>query len=623
MGGFGVYALANAWLFALLAPLVLFYFLKLKRPRMEVPSLVLWRQVLADRRVNSPFQKFKRNILLLLQILLLLLLATAALQPFLRRRPSKALRVPVLIDCSASMAALDAPGGSSRLDAAKKKAGEMIDALLPDQKLCLISFSGGARRRTDFTDNKRVLREALDQIKVEDVRSDIEDAMRMTQALARSVAFKEVILLSDGNFPSRAHFQLSFDLNYQRVPKAGPNFGVTSLNARRWAEGDWDVFALIEGSAEAEGSVSVQVTRDGVPLGTEEALLTAGGEQRIMFRVSGERACELEVRLIPEGADSLASDNVAYLNLPALRPLQIFVSPNLDAYAHALRALEGVLVETEPEAGAYDLVVTDRTEDLNMEAGTRFCVGVVPTEIGAALTVAKEQSVVVDWDRASALLQHVELAELAILDQPRSAEGITESDYENAGYEVIVWGDRGPLLLRNRSGNRLSYFLLFHSDRSTLPYRVGFPVLVSNLVQVALRETGLAEVQGRRTGTLGELVLGPQRHYTVDAPDGTAYRTRSDLNGVLAAVPAPAVGYYTVSEGGSEKARVGAALLTSSETSLAGVEQITFAEELSVAASSKELRTDRPLWMLLSVLAFCLLLGEWWYFQRGAGGGTG
>ena len=43
-------ALASAWLFALLVPLIIFYFLKLKRPRQTVSSLVLWRQVLSDHR---------------------------------------------------------------------------------------------------------------------------------------------------------------------------------------------------------------------------------------------------------------------------------------------------------------------------------------------------------------------------------------------------------------------------------------------------------------------------------------------------------------------------------------------------------------------------------------------
>ena len=74
MSPFGFTALSGAWLFLLIPPLVIFYFLKLKRPRIEIPSLVLWQQVLQDSRVNSPFQRFKRNLLLFLQLLLLLLL---------------------------------------------------------------------------------------------------------------------------------------------------------------------------------------------------------------------------------------------------------------------------------------------------------------------------------------------------------------------------------------------------------------------------------------------------------------------------------------------------------------------------------------------------------------------
>ena len=84
MGAVNFISLSSAWLFALLIPLILFYFLKLKRPRQVISSLALWRQVLSDQRVNSPFQRFKRNLLLLLQILLLVLLVLLALVVLVR-----------------------------------------------------------------------------------------------------------------------------------------------------------------------------------------------------------------------------------------------------------------------------------------------------------------------------------------------------------------------------------------------------------------------------------------------------------------------------------------------------------------------------------------------------------
>ena len=106
MSGFGFFSLGWAWLGLLILPLVAFYFLKLKRPRVNVPSLVLWQQVLNDHRVNSPFQRFKRNLLLLLQVILLVLIVFGAMQPFWRGRAERVQRIPVLLDCSASMAAL-------------------------------------------------------------------------------------------------------------------------------------------------------------------------------------------------------------------------------------------------------------------------------------------------------------------------------------------------------------------------------------------------------------------------------------------------------------------------------------------------------------------------------------
>jgi hypothetical protein len=504
--------------------------------------------------VNSPFQRFKRNLLLLLQVLLLTLLVIAAMQPFWRGRSARVRRIPVLMDCSASMAALDKPHGSSRIDAAKRMVREMIDGLLPDQQLCLISLSRTARKRSDFTNDKRVLREALDEIAVEDVPSDIEDALRMTQGLAQSTEFEKVFLFSDGNLPARAHFDLCFALDYQQLPPAGPNLGITSLNARRTAEGDWDVFVLVEGSAEAEGPATVELTQDAHVTATEHISVGRGKAERMVFQVQGGKPSSVTVSLSPSGFDSLSSDNVAFLDLPAVRPLQVYAPTSLGAYRHALSAFKDLGLHSEDdESGlhaAYDLVVTDRTGDFAIEGKTCCYVGLIPDDLQALVSVGQEGAGVVDWRRSSPLLQHVELGDLAILDEPRSHEGVSEHDYENLGYEVLIHGDRGPLLLQKRAGDRLLFYFLLHTDRSTLPYRIGFPVLVANLVQMAMDQAGLAEAHSIRSGVLPDLLVEPNRAYEIKGPDGRTRAAQSNEAGMLSGIPAPQVGYYTVFEGG-------------------------------------------------------------------------
>ncbi len=562
-------ALSSAWLLLLTIPLVVFYFLKLRRPRHVIPSLVLWRQVLADQRVNSPFQRFKRNILLLLQLLLLLLLVLAAMQPVLRHATSAATRLPVLIDVSASMAALDKPGGQSRLDAAKARVRELIDNLPPDQQVSLIAFAKTARRLTAFTNSKSELREALAALQVEDVPGDLDEALRLAQALGRSETFDRVWLLSDGNFPARTQFELSFNVEFQRVAPGGSNFGLTACNARRDLAGAWEVFIQLAGSAEAESTTgTVELRQNGTLVGSERVTLAKGSAPRLSFRLTSREAAEVEARYIPEGFDSLASDNSASLHLPAPRPLSAFVPESLTSARHALAAIEGVEL-TDNQSG-YDLLITDRDADLATPARVVATFALIPEDLRPLITIEKANAQAIDWRRDSPALQHVSFDDVLLADDPRFAPGITDTRLRELGYAILADAPRGPLIIEKTDADQQRVHLLFHPDRSTFVYRVGYPVFISNLVQLALRRGQLSEVAAAQTGPL-------------------APRAGKD-----------------------------AALLSAAETSLAAVDQIEFAEQLKVTAATTTPRVDRSLWWPIACAALALLAVEWWWFNRRA-----
>jgi len=620
----GFSAMVNAWWFLLLAPLIIFYFLKLRRPRLEIPSLALWRQVISDQRVNSPFQKFKRNLLLLFQILLLCSLIISAMQPYLSTGAEQARYLPVLIDNSASMAALDGPNGKSRLDLAKEKVSKLIEDLLPDQRICLISISSTARKLTDFTDNKRLLNEAVSRLEVSQVPSRLEDGLRMAQAMSLQQPIDTVVLISDGNVPSEIEFELPYKLNFQKLDFAAANVGIVDFNARRSRTG-WDVFARVEGTKQPDGDkgpptaktlCEYELLQNGQSIKQDTFSVEGGNAERLVFKVVTAVATSLELRIKPDAFDSLSSDNVAFLEIPAPRPLAVYCPMGMDTYRNALSAMPDINLYpgTDSEPKGVDLKFAEGPLSTGPEARVLFNVGFVPDDLSNLVELVSGQTEVVDWRRTAPLLQHVQLLDVQIADDPKLAKGVGERDFELAGYEILAQSRSGPLILERSNDGRLEYQFLFHTDRSSLVYRVGFPILVQNAIQIAAQRANLLDSKANPTGALPPQRISPDTGIHLTGPHGFAETAKSDKDGTITGLGAPYVGLYEIT-GGPEPLKIGASLMSSGETGLVAVEKLHF-PEVSVTASSTVLKTDQPLWGWFALAGLFFLLIEWWYFQK-------
>jgi len=619
MSFLGFSAIGAAALFSLIVPLVVLYFLKLKRPRLEVPSLMLWRSVLQDNRVNSPFQRFKRNFLLVLQLLLLILLVLAAMQPYWRTDPHNTHRLPIILDTSASMSALAAAGDTSRLEAAKQIARDLIRDLDGHQQIALIACNITARRVVPFTSNKRLLLDALDTITVEHVGSDLTEALRMARAMARAEPFNRILLLSDGNIPSRIDFDLPFHLEYQRVKPAGGNLGIGTVNAHRTRSGKWSLFVRLFASTDTPRTGTLALIRNGVTGPEENVVVSARNSPRLVFEVPGDAAAKIELRLTPDGFDAMACDNVAFLALAPMRRVRALVDPALPAFHHALSSIDqiDVLNKADPKSSVpLDLAVVGAGTEAP-EAAVTLHVGSIPVDLEAAIKRHDASSLAVDWRRDAPLLDHVNFADLSIATGVVYLPGKQEADLENLRYEVLVYGRHGPLLLQRFEGSKQRFYLLFDSDQSTLPYRVGFPVMVSNLARIAMYAAGLLEVTGSRTHVLPRVPLLPGVTYQVHGPGGYRRQVTADRKGIAAGVPAPRVGRYALTMGGDDKANLGVSLLRPFETQLTTVDQITFTE-VKVNVTAQRRLINKPLWPWLAAIAIVVLLVEWWLFHRGS-----
>src|SRR5438045_1693892 len=126
--------------------LLVLYFLKLRRREVDIASTFLWRRAIQDLQVNAPFQKLRRNLLLLLQLLLLLLLCLALSRPVANYTPGAAKLSVILLDRSASMSAEEEFDGHqrTRLEEAKRQAKALVDSMTRKDTAMVIAFDDGA-----------------------------------------------------------------------------------------------------------------------------------------------------------------------------------------------------------------------------------------------------------------------------------------------------------------------------------------------------------------------------------------------------------------------------------------------------------------------------------------------
>src|SRR5437867_10106827 len=135
--------------FALALPLVLLYFLKVRRRERTVSSLLLWESSRRDREASTFFQRLQRDPLLLLQILALLALTVALARPAVTVMGHGAKRVAIVLDSSASMKATDV--WPSRFVQAQREALALLGRLGEGAEVMVIEAGVQPRVVVPFT----------------------------------------------------------------------------------------------------------------------------------------------------------------------------------------------------------------------------------------------------------------------------------------------------------------------------------------------------------------------------------------------------------------------------------------------------------------------------------------
>ncbi|HZG69703.1 MAG TPA: VWA domain-containing protein, partial [Herpetosiphonaceae bacterium] len=525
-------------LVSLLIPVIVaMYLLKLRREERTVSSTLLWQRMVRDVEANAPWQRLRRNLLLLLQLLVLLALMFALARPYLQTVGIAGRNLILVVDRSASMAATDT--GGTRLEAAKSEAIRLVDQLPDTGRATVIAFGGRMDVPAAASSDRRELRAAIRGIQIRNGGgSDLGQALALASALAAREVDSEVAIISDGQVQVPDQAEVPATVRFFPIGTRADNAGISAFVLQPVAGGQ-RLFVQATNYGPSAVTRRLVVRLDGVLFNAYDLTINPSADQSVVADVPStvrEATAELE------GTDTLPSDDRAWAAGASTDKAKIrLVSDGnrfLEAGLATLPGLEVTRVPTTTTAFTESVAVTvlDGVVPDPLRSGNLLFVGPLRSSALFSVTGELEFPALRPAPGGDPLLQNASVAEINVLRAAQIPKPIWA--------RTVIDSDGGPVLLAGETGGRRVAVLGFALHESDLPLQVAFPILVSNLVgYLAPGQGGANQLQP------GQPLLVPvppdATEVRITPPDGATVRV-TPANGQAIFAETEALGIYRV-----------------------------------------------------------------------------
>ncbi len=603
---------------------VVSYILKLKRRPVPVAFGRLWERILRDKEATSLFSQLKRILSLILQLALLALLLFALGDPRAAASVIQGRNLVVLVDASASMAAVD--GAPARLDNAREEVRKIIRGLSGSDRALVAQMDASITPLSTMTSDLPNLEEAASALHVSHARADFARGLRFAMDSLRDQPRPEIVVVSDGRL-GEAHDAYGpvklgdIRLSYVPIGTRGTNVAITQFSVRRYPLDKSRYEVMIEVSNTSESPLDVELSLFGDDnLVDFTRLRISKGERLPRFypNLSGaSRALEATIKLAGGGQDDLPLDDRAYALLPERRRARVLCVTTGNTYLEAALLLDEYLDVTTltpdkyPVAGAkFDVTIFDGvTPPLVQGEGSTFYIN--PSGKHSPLVVeGNVEDVGFDtWDKKSPLLRWTAIADVNIA---RASKFRLEKEDKVVGASY-----KGPLLVMGRRNQRRFVAMGFDLRETDLPLRISWPLLLLNTINDFVEED-TSYISSYRTGDIWRIpVPNESRDALLTAPDGST-RTIPVVQGQAVYLGQDA-GFYSLKAG-----PVGAVHDTSFAANLSDLEESTIAPASQLLVDGKTagrvegfgIGVRRELWIYFLIAAIVLTTIEWITYHR-------
>lgn len=623
---------AAFYLLGVLPIVIAMHFLKLRRKRFVVSSILLWRESAEDQKANVPFQRLRNLLLPILQTIFLLLIVVSVARPALRLPGILDGKIIYIIDNSASMQSTEMR--ETRLTLAKQKVKKQIKE---------VSASGGMMIMTTHspkphieltwtTDQDKLIR-AVENIRSTDIGSGFSSVFNHAVRYTDSPQ-DQIVFISDSfeNIPD----DISVPITKIAVGSDSVNIGIVAFNVERISE-HYHLLARIQNWTDRIRDINTRLELEGGRSIDEKTLsIPARDVKSVLFSVNVDKLDGevLSLHLV-DVDDDFELDNSVWAILRAKRQFRIllvsdreqpFLLDLLRNYSDNVE-LQRVSTNEFQGTGDADLLIID---------------GALPVDHNLLITSYTNNYIFINWpaellsladapnEMYSNIVSVISENKTHPIMQDVSLYGMGVK--ESINRKLPIWGDslleteKGPIIwLGTESGNRILVleFDAFNPEISPFATTIpDAPLLIFQCLQwfesntnpiKSLTEQTKSSNQQFHTGELLKIDVptGYESDLQVRKPDNTLVKLENNIFSGT-----DHIGVYSVFDGETIFERFAVNLVDVDESSQSSTTTEVNESDTEIHAQVHLQSLKRELWHWSVLFAVGLLLCEWWFYHR-------
>ncbi|MBO4346673.1 MAG: BatA and WFA domain-containing protein [Lachnospiraceae bacterium] len=346
-------------LVVLIPVIIIMYMLKQKAKEEKVASLYLWREMVRNDRANTPWEKLKKNWLMILQIITLIVLIIAIMSPYFMSGLVSSGKACIVIDTSASMGFMY-DDNQTRFDKAKDEAVNFVRKLKNGTEISVITSDRSSMLLSGKSQSKSEVIEMIKKLEVSNYPGDASEGVAMAKALALDNKGLETLIITDTSVDIQ-----TLDATVVDVYSDVENVAIEYVS-HGFKENELDVLVKVTNHGKEAVKRDVSLYQEDMLCANKEVELDPESSQVIYFedvklegnvffaQVSGKDACDY--------------DNISYDVLNDEAEKRVLLMTKANVYLEkALSLIPGISLTKSEDIGSfqefakqeYDLYVFD------------------------------------------------------------------------------------------------------------------------------------------------------------------------------------------------------------------------------------------------------------------------